>query len=642
MSGEKSTNKAFPPNTDGRESAPDGDRQGSMPIRGTPNSVQTRSIAHAAMETVTTEIREEGEFFVFHVDGKPGANYLVEVDGDAVYLNAIYIGSTSALLSETKEDFEKAIAEAINNLRQGGISISRDGLVKLIELMRNGDYETFNEDLINIGTALDLLNELNKTTRLSVRVTVVAKYLVDAVIDHFGYVKNFATPEGVDLGVHCWDGKRYKPCEGDVGKWLENVYRVLKLEYYGVRYRALDDEVMARLEDRTREKAEYEPMMIAFNNCVFDWESLDCLPHDPNRVVFHYIPHDLDVTVLREALVNGVTEELVDKHTPKTLRAFKDWVGDKWVLLYEVMGSTLYPRPIKKAILLTDAEDRHGKGDTGKSTFIKYLRRALGSENTSAVSLHDLVDPNKRFAASQIYRKLANFYADLPKEAITDVGKFKVLSGEDPITIEFKFKQPFTWLPYAKHIFSANEPPPVANADDAFWNRWIVIEFIGAFPQKIRDFEESLVDELPKALAIAIAAFKAVLDRGTFSFENTPEDARLKWMTRSNSVFAFIQWLRSNKALIEDPAGRIRVSELYRYYAMWCQVNGRSALKQNLFTIELKREGFEIRMPERRSTIIGYTLDTEALNKLLGEEDQGLLGSEGEATGEGENNSGEQ
>jgi hypothetical protein len=28
-------------------------------------------------------------------------------------------------------------------------------------------------------------------------------------------------------------------------------------------------------------------------------------------------------------------------------------------------------------------------------------------------------------------------------------------------------------------------------------------------------------------------------------------------------------------------------------------------------------------MPERRSTIIGYRLDTEALNKLLGEEDQG-------------------
>jgi len=580
---------------------------------------------------------EEEEFFVVHVDGKPGANYLVEVDEDAMYLNTVYIGSASALLSKTKEDFEKAIMETLNRLRQGGVSISRDGLVKLIEFMRNGDYETFTEDLINIDTALDILDELNKTTRLSERVTIAAKYLVDAAIEHFNYVKNFTTPEGVDLGIHCWDGKRYKPCEGDAGKWLEEVHRKLRVEYYGVRYKALREEVMARLEDRTREKVEYEPMMIAFNNCVFDWETLECLPHDPDRVVFHYIPHDLDVGALKEALINGVTEELAAKYTPKTLRAFKDWVGDKWVLLYEVMGSSLYPRPIKKAFLLTDAEDRHGMGDTGKSTFIKYLRRALGSENTSAVSLHDLVDPNKRFAASQIYRKLANFYADLPKEAITDVGKFKVLTGEDPITIEFKYKQPFTWLPYTKHIFSANEPPPVSNADDAFWNRWIVIEFIGAFPQKIRDFEESLVDELPRALAIAIVAFKTVLDRGAFSFENTPEDAKFKWMSRSNSVFAFIQWLRSNKALIEDPAGRVRVDELYRYYTMWCQVNGRNASRQNEFTIELKREGFKIKRPEKKSTIIGYRLDTETLNKLLGEEDQGLLGSS-----DGETDSGRQ
>jgi len=599
MSGEQPANKALPQDTE--------ETEGEV---GTPEQSQ-------------------GVFFVFHVDGKPGANYLVEVDEDAVYLNAVYIGSVSALLSEDtpKEDFERAVAEAINNLRQGGVSISRDDLIRLIEQIRADGYESFTEDLIDIDKALGLLDELNKTTKLSERVTIAAKYLVDAVIEHFGYVKNFTTPEGVGLGLHCWDGKRYKPCEGDVGKWLEEVHGKLRMEYYGVRYKALREEVMARLEDRTREKVEYEPMMIAFNNCVFDWETLECLPHDPERIVFHYIPHDLDVSVLKEALVNGVTEELAAKYTPKTLRAFKDWVGDKWVQPYEVMGSTLYPRPIKKAFLLTDAEDRHGMGDTGKSTFIKYVRRALGSENTSAVSLHDLVDSNKRFATSQIYRKLANFHADLPKEAITDVGKFKVLTGEDPITIEFKFKQPFNWIPYTKHIFSANEPPPVANADDAFWNRWIVIEFIGAFPQKIRDFEKSLVDEIPKALALAIAAFKAVLDRGSFSFENTPEDARLKWMSRSNNVFAFIQWLRSNKALIEDPAGRVRVNELYKYYTMWCQVNGRNASKQNAFTIELKREGFEIRTPEGRSTIIGYRLDTETLNKLFGEEDQGLLGS---------------
>jgi P4 family phage/plasmid primase-like protien len=564
---------------------------------------------------------EEGKFFVFHVDGKPGANYLVEVDEDAMYLNTVYIGSASALLSETKEDFEKAITEALNRLKQSGVLISRDGLVRLIEFMRNGGYETFTEDLINIDTALDLLNELNKTTRLSERVTIAAEYLVDAAIEHFDYVKNFTTPEGVDLGIHCWDGKRYRKCEDDVKMWLEDVYRALGLEYYGVRYKVLREEIMARLEDRTREKVEYEPMMIAFNNCVFDWETLECLPHDPERVVFHYIPHDLDVNVLKEALINGVTEELAAKYTPKTLRAFKDWVGDKWIQLYEILGAILYPRPIKKAVLFT------GPTDSGKSTCISFYKECIGKENYAAVPLQALTSMDGRFIASMIYGKLADFWADLPEKVIEDVGMFKVLTGGDSIYIDKKHKEPFTWTPYTKFIFSANEPPPVTNADEAFWNRWVVVEFTRAFPQKIENFEKSLIDEIPRALAIAIAAFKAVLDRGSFSFEDTPEDAKFKWMSRSNSVFAFIQWLRSNKALIEDPAGRVRVSELYRYYTMWCQVNGRNALRQNAFTSELKREGFEIRKPERRSTIIGYRLDTETLNKLLGEEDRGLLGS---------------
>ena len=593
MSGEQPANKALPQDTE--------ETEGEV---GTPEQSQ-------------------GVFFVFHVDGKPGANYLVEVDEDAVYLNAVYIGSVSALLSEDtpKEDFERAVAEAINNLRQGGVSISRDDLTRLIEQIRVGDYETFTEDLIDINIALYMLNELNKTTKLSERVTIAAEYLVDAAIEHFDYIRNFTTSSGASLGLHCWDGKRYKPCKDDVKGWLEEVYKALRLEYYGIRYTVLREEVMARLEDRTREKIEYELSMIVFNNCVFDWESLECLPHDPEKIVFHYIPHDLDVGVLKEALINGVTEDLAAKYTPKTLRAFKDWVGDKWVLLYEILGAILYLRPIKKAVLFT------GPTDSGKSTCINFYKECIGEENYAAVPLQAITSMDGRFIASMIYGKLADFWADLPGKVIEDVGMFKVLTGGDSIYIDKKHKEPFTWTPYTKFIFSANEPPPVTNADEAFWNRWVVVEFARTFPQKIENFEKALVDEIPQVLAIAIAAFKVVLDRGAFSFEDTPEDARFKWMSRSNSVFAFIQWLRSNKALIEDPAGRVRVSELYRYYVAWCQVNGRNALGQNVFTIELKKQGFEIRTPERRSTIIGYKLDTEALNKLLGEEDQGLLGS---------------
>jgi putative DNA primase/helicase len=239
----------------------------------------------------------------------------------------------------------------------------------------------------------------------------------------------------------------------------------------------LEKEVFEIIENRTRELLRYEPSLIAFKNCTFDWNELKCIPHSPNRLAFHYIPHELDVELLTEALNRDITEEFVEKHAPKTLKAFKEWVGDKWILLFEILGFMLYPRPYKKAVLLVDVESR--EGDTGKSTYIRYLQLVLGGENYSTVPLHDLVDLDKRFSASQIYRKLANFYADLPEKALSEVGQFKVITGEDAITIERKFKEPFSWLPYTKHVFSANKPPRVENPDTAFWKRWLLVEFSG-------------------------------------------------------------------------------------------------------------------------------------------------------------------
>jgi putative DNA primase/helicase len=110
------------------------------------------------------------------------------------------------------------------------------------------------------------------------------------------------------------------------------------------------------LLDATRKPMEYEEAVIAFENCAFNWDTLTCEPHNPERLVTHYIPHQIDIELLMELLaVDNISEDVVSKVAPKTLKAFKQWVGEKWLLLFEILGFTLYPRPYKKAILLTDA-----------------------------------------------------------------------------------------------------------------------------------------------------------------------------------------------------------------------------------------------------------------------------------------------
>jgi phage/plasmid-associated DNA primase len=526
----------------------------------------------------------------------------------------------------------RPIREDLEGLAREVPPVEDSELKKWVERLKELDRELTEADkqiARLIGLEVDELKNdisriLSEAGTLTKRITMVASRLEKAVLEHFKHVKNLHV-DGVDLGLHCWDGKRYAPCEATIESWLENVYHRLRLEEHGIRFTILKRELMEMLLDGTRQPMEYEEAVIAFENCAFNWDTLKCEPHNPERLITHYIPHPVDVGLLSELLAtNSIGEDAVSKVAPKILRAFKQWAGGKWLLLFEIIGFVLYPRPYKKAILLTDAEDVMGRGDTGKSTFIRYLQSILGPENYSTIAAQEFTRRNQdKGKVSMVYRKLANFYPDLPEEAFENIGEFKVVTGEDAIPIRMLYKQAFVWRnPYVKHIYSANKPPVVRDADDAFWNRWLVVEFIGDFKEKIRGFEKTLYDEIPKAIAVGIAAFHKVLKRGYFSYENTPEDAKIKWLSRSDSVFSFMMWARSSGAIVEDPAGRIPVESLYPYYVRYCEVRGLNAVEQREFTRWLKNHGYNVRRPKNVSTIYGYRLKAEVLEQLLRKEEE--------------------
>jgi P4 family phage/plasmid primase-like protien len=473
-----------------------------------------------------------------------------------------------------------------------------------------------------LGVSKELVVKILKAKKSKMkggRFTKIASLVVAAVLDHFEYVKNF-TYGGADLGLHCWDEVRYKLCEADIETWIEKLYQHLKLEESGIKFRDLINEVMKRLEAGTRECLQEDPSGIAFENCVWNWDTLRCEEHNPDKVVLHHIPYPIDVDVLKELMGKlEITESDVAKHAPKTLKAFEEWVGSKWILLFELIGFVLYPKPYKKAVLLTDAEGR--EGDTGKSTYIRYLQRILERDNYTSVTLQALTNPEQRFQAALIYGKLANFYADLPEKAVKDVGAFKVITGEDTITIERKYRDPFTWRPYTKHIFSANIPPPVSQADNAWWRRWLVIEFYGDFKEVKKEFEKTLENEIPKAIAIGIAAFHKVLQRGRFSYEDTSEDARFKWLSRVDSVFAFMEWAKNTGVLKPNQIARIPIDKLYNIYTRYCDYQDRDPVERRAFTLRLQSLGYSTKRPQKKSVLVGFELDESLANKLLSEEE---------------------
>src|SRR4029434_3780586 len=95
--------------------------------------------------------------------------------------------------------------------------------------------------------------------------------------------------------------------------------------------------------------------------------------------------------------------------------------------------------------------------------------------NSSALSLHKL--ESDRFAVARLYGKLANICPDLPSEHLAGTSIFKAITGGDVITGEYKFKDSFDFVPIARLVFSANNPPRSQESSQGFFERWFVIPF---------------------------------------------------------------------------------------------------------------------------------------------------------------------
>lgn len=212
---------------------------------------------------------------------------------------------------------------------------------------------------------------------------------------------------------------------------------------------------------------------------------------------------------------------------------------------------------IEKAIMLT------GSGRNGKGRLLELLKRFLGVDNCVNIQLQDIEKDN--FALSELHGKLANISGDLSKEAITNSGNFKMLTGEDTITANRKFKVRISFLNYAKQIYSANDLPKSYDLTDGFFSRWILLEFLYKF---LSQKELNLLDERERNILInnrpkynladktvvasistseelcgllnwALEGLTRLLEQRDFSYSKSMDEVRDIWIRKSDSFQSF-------------------------------------------------------------------------------------------------------
>ena len=122
----------------------------------------------------------------------------------------------------------------------------------------------------------------------------------------------------------------------------------------------------------------------------------------------------------------------------------------------------------------------HGEGFNGKSIFFQLIENFLGKDNVSGETLERLI--HGKYSTANLYLKMANVDADVSEDLIlNNTGIIKKLTGNDLHPGEFKFKNAFAFRNYAKLWFSCNKIPKIEDYTDAFFRRFIIINFTQQF-----------------------------------------------------------------------------------------------------------------------------------------------------------------
>jgi len=276
----------------------------------------------------------------------------------------------------------------------------------------------------------------------------------------------------------------------------------------------------------------------------------------------------------------------------------------------------------QKTILLT------GEGGNGKSTYLAACMAFVGRRNCSSLSLHRL--EGDKFAASRLLGKLANVCPDLPSEHLASTSVFKAITGEDPVPGEYKFRESFEFIPFARLVFSANHPPKSSDSSDAFFRRWLVIPFERTFdpdrdnyvPRDELDARLADAGELSGVLNQALKQYRAIRTRG---LTETPS-MRRAWEQLRQATDPFSVWL--DRETVALPDAQVPKGELMIAYNRDCEKAGRPPMTQQSFGRAVKRARPQVQEAQRtvhsrlQWCYIGLGLQAE---DLTGQEDRSIL-----------------
>lgn len=256
------------------------------------------------------------------------------------------------------------------------------------------------------------------------------------------------------------------------------------------------------------------------------------------------------------------------------------------------LGESLTGRTNKEHLYIL-----YGNGSNGKSTFVKVVNDVFGDYGTSANS--DLLVQNNSSSQSNEFSLSALLGARMVSTSETAEGKrldevvIKKMLGGEKINAQFKYGQPFSFMPTFSPWMSTNNKPIIRATDFGTWRRIFFVPFLNTFTEQTKDVE------MPKKLFAENAQILGWMIQGAVRLYTEFQDKLPKPKCLEEALSDYKRELDVIVAFLNDRClpvvdAQVDAAFLYQEYKEWAKNNSEYLFSESRFKQEMPKKGYKL------------------------------------------------
>jgi putative DNA primase/helicase len=321
-------------------------------------------------------------------------------------------------------------------------------------------------------------------------------------------------------------------------------------------------------------------------------------PHTPQFFNEHVLPFGFDPRAPKP------------KRWHRFLRELWDDDQESIDALGEIMGYIVAGGSAQQKIFMLVGPKR-----TGKGTILRVLTALLGPENVAAPTLSSLA---MNFGLQPLVGKPLAAISDARlgsrSDALVAVERLLSISGEDAITVDRKYRDPWTGRLPTRFVLLTNEIPRFTDASGALASRFVILTLTHSFyGREDPTLTDQLVAEAPGIFNWCLEGLDRLVARGHFVQPKAAASALRHLEDLASPVNAFV------RDRCRVGAGLwVAKDALWSSWKQWCSDEGAHHGTRSLFVRDLRAAvpGATPQRPRkpdgtREHVITGLTLEVE-------------------------------